>query len=898
MVLTAGVKLGPYEIVSPLGAGGMGEVYRARDTRLERTVAIKILPDHLSANHELKLRFEREARAISQLQHPHICVLHDVGSSNGTNYLVMEYLEGETLADRVFKGPLPLDQLLKVGIEIADALNKAHRSGIIHRDLKPANIMLTKSGAKLMDFGLARGYAASVSAAASAQSGMPSFTATPTLTNAASPLTGEGTILGTLNYMSPEQIEGKEADARSDIFAFGAVLYEMAAGKRAFDGKSHISVASAILEKEPEAITAIKPITPPALDRVVKKCLAKVADERWQSASDLASELKWIRDCPAASPFVAKPHKPLSFWIAIGMPAIVAIIALLGWWRATRPVDHPLTRLNVDLGPDTRRGFNTTVAISPDGRRLVFPMAGADGVQRLATRLLDQPQPTLLNGTENGKDAFFSPDGQWIGFVAGNQLKKISVQGSAPVTLDTSFSVVHGAAWGEDGNIVTELGSSVPLSRIPASGGPHESFTKLASAELSHRWPQYLPGANAVLYTASPSAANMENANIKAISLRTGEVKLLLRGGYYGRFVPTGHLLYVHRGVLFGVKFDVSRLEVRGSPVPLLDDVASNPSTGGGQFDFSATGTFLYIEGKSAGEDWQMAWLDSSGRAQPLALAPESYAVPRLSPDGKKLAFLSGSSDIYVHDLERDTTTRLSFTGSANTPVWAPDGRHIIFTSEDGLSWTRSDGATEPLQVLNSPALTRPWSFSPDGRWLAYFEITPESGFDIRTLPLDLADPDHPKVGKPTDFLHTRADELVPRFSPDGRWIAYRSNESGTTEIYVRPFPAGNGGKWQISTGGGMYALWSNNGRELFYETTDNRIMVVDYTVNGQSFVPGRPRLWSDKQLFYTGTSNLDLAPDGKRFLMFSNSEHADDKGSVHVTMLLNFFDELKRRIP
>src|SRR5215468_9922491 len=417
MALISGTKLGPYEIQSPLGAGGMGEVYRARDTRLERTVAIKILPDHLSANNELKLRFEREARAISQLQHPHICVLHDVGSHNGTNYLVMEYLEGETLADRLRKGPLPLDQLLKVGIEIADALDKAHRSGIIHRDLKPANIMLTKSGAKLMDFGLARGCAASVSAAASAQSGMPSFTATPTLTNAASPLTGVGTILGTLNYMSPEQVEGKEADARSDIFALGTVFYEMATGKRAFDGKSQISVASAILEKEPDSIMSAQPLTPPALERAISTCLAKNPDDRFQSARDVELELKWIRECPAASPSVASAHKPLPFWIAIGMLAIAAIIALLGWWRATRLVDHPLTRLNVDLGPEARLGFSTTVAISPDGRRLVFPMVGSDGVQRLATRLLDQSQPTLLNGTENGSEPYFSPDGQWIGFV-------------------------------------------------------------------------------------------------------------------------------------------------------------------------------------------------------------------------------------------------------------------------------------------------------------------------------------------------------------------------------------------------------------------------------------------------------------------------------------------------
>jgi len=499
---------------------------------------------------------------------------------------------------------------------------------------------------------------------------------------------------------------------------------------------------------------------------VISACLAKNPDERLQSARDVGLELKWIRDSSTAPVRTTTARTPLWLAVVAGIAAMMAIIALAGWWRASRPEDRPLTRLNVDLGPDARPGFSTTVAISPDGRRLVFPMAGADGVQRLATRLFDQPQPTLLNGTENGKDAFFSPDGQWIGFVAGNQLRRISVQGGAPVTLDTSSANVNGAAWGEDGNIIAEFGTAVPLSRMPAGGGPRQSFTKLTSGELSHRWPQYLPGDKAVLYTTSPSPTNMENANIEAISLTTGTVKLLQSGGYHGRFVLSGHLLYVHRGVLFGVKFDPSRLEVRGSPVPLLDDVASNPSTGGGQFDFSATGTFVYIAGKSAGLGWQVAWLDTSGKVQPLPIASEPFSVLRLSPDGKKLTFVAGSSDVYVYDLERGTTTRLSFNGNAYSPVWAPDGRHIIFGSEGGLSWTRSDGATEPQQVLPSGILIRPWSFSPDGRWLAYFEITPESGSDIRTLPLDLADPDHPKVGKPVDFLCTRADELLPRFSP------------------------------------------------------------------------------------------------------------------------------------
>jgi serine/threonine-protein kinase len=385
------------------------------------------------------------------------------------------------------------------------------------------------------------------------------------------------------------------------------------------------------------------------------------------------------------------------------------------------------------------------------------------------------------------------------------------------------------------------------------------------------------------------------------MSLKTGQVKIVQRGGYYGRYLPSGHLVHLHQGVLFGVGFDPARLETRGSPVPLLEDVAANGATGGGQFDFSSTGTFVYAGGKSAAQAWQVAWLDSPGKTRSLLATPGTYGAPSLSPDGTKLAFID-ASDIYIHDAERDTTRRLTFTGHSTNPVWAPDGKHIVFRSigNDVIwFWVRSDGASEPRQVLESPNNDIPMSFSPDGRRLAYQERDVDTGFDLWTLPLDLTNPDHPKPGKPEPFLRTPADEMIPRFSPDGHWIAYRSNESGKLEIYVRPFPAGNEGRWQISAGGGLYAFWSNNGRELFYETTDNRIMVVDYTVDGATFVPGKSRLWSDKQLFYAGSPHLDLAPDGKRFAVFTLPEVAPgEKGSVHVTVLLNFFDELKRRLP
>jgi Tol biopolymer transport system component len=628
--------------------------------------------------------------------------------------------------------------------------------------------------------------------------------------------------------------------------------------------------------------------------RLVRRCLEKdprkrlrdigdaweLVEEEGQANAPLRSRLRWV----------------------VGVLVIALAVAGAGWWRATRPVDRPLTRFSVDLGPDALSGPYLTAAISPDGRRLVFAARAPDGKQRLATRLLDQAQATLLPGTEDGRDPFFSPDGQWIGFTAGGALKKISVQGGAPVTVGVGArTFLRGASWGKDGNIIAAFGTGVSLSRIPAAGGPLEAITKLGPNEITHRWPQVLPGGDAVVFTASPSGV-LDNANIEAFSLKTGQVKILQRGGYYGRYLPGGYLVYVHQGVLFGMRFDAARLEVRGAPTPLVEDVAANPFGGGGQFDFSSTGTLVYAAGKGAAQRWQMAWLDSSGKTRPLG-APGAFVNPRLSPDGRKLAFAVDATDVYVHDLERDAPSRLTFTGHANIPVWTPDGNHIVFQSASNdynLYWIRSDGAGDPQRLLESQNNLFPSSFSPDGRRLAYMESNPETGLDIWTLPLDITDPDHPKAGKPEPFLRTSAAETSPRFSPDGRWITYRSNESGNNEIYVRPFPAGSGGKWQISSGDGLYALWANNGRELYYETTDNRIMVVDYSVNGTSFVAGKPRLWSDKQLFYTGASNLDLAPDGKRFVVFTLPETAasGEKGTVHVTVLENFFDEVRRRIP
>jgi serine/threonine-protein kinase len=862
-----------YRITAKLGEGGMGEVWRATDTKLGREVALKILPASFAQDAERMARFEREAKVLASLNHPHIAQIYGIEE----RALVMELVEGETL-----KGPLPLATALDYARQVGDALEAAHEKGVVHRDLKPGNIMVTPAGVvKVLDFGLAR----VAGELASDSTNSPTQTISPTRA---------GVILGTAPYMSPEQARGKAVDKRADIWAFGCVLYEMLTGERAFTGETTTDILAAVLTKEPdlEKVPAqVRRLLRKGLEKDPKKRLRDIADA-WDLLDDVGQQL---------SP--ANPSGSRAPWIAVAALVIVAIAGWLVAWRTTRPLDRPLTRFSVDLGPEALPGFNLTAAISPDGRRLVFPARGPDGKQRLGTRLLDQAQATLLPGTENGSDPFFSPDGQWIGFSAGTELKKISVEGGAPVTLGAGF-IVPGASWGRDGKIIAALGTGVPLSWIPALGRPPQPLTRLGFGEITHRWPQVLPGGDAILFTASASSGLEENANIEAISLKTGQVKILQRGGYYGRYVPGGYLVYVHQGVLFGVRFDAAQLEVRGAPAPLLEDVSANPVTGGGQFDFSSTGTFVYAAGKSAAQAWQLAWLDSSGKTQPFVATPGEYLYPHLSPDGRKVAFTGEGQDVYVHDLERDSTNRLTFTGHANRPIWAPDGKHIVFdfdANDYSLYWIRSDGAGDPQRILEGSKYARPWSFSPDGRRLAYIGSSPETGFELWILPLDITDADHPKAGTPEPFLRGAAlRAIVPQFSPDGRWIAYRSNESGSFEIYVRPYPAGRGGRWQISNGGGLYALWANNGRELFYETTDNRIMVLDYTVDGASFVKGKSRLWSDKQLFYTGTSNLDLAPDGKRFVVLSLPETpaGSERGTVHVTVLQNFFDEVRRRIP
>jgi serine/threonine-protein kinase len=890
----------------------MGEVYRARDTRLDRTVAIKVLHSQLIVSTELKARFEREAKVISQLQHPNICVLHDIGSENGTDFLVMEFLEGESLSEKLKRGPLPNDELLKAAIEVADALEKAHRAGIIHRDLKPGNVMLTKSGAKLLDFGLAKPMNSGVTSAGNSSASV--FAAAVTLSSPASPLSSAGAILGTVQYMAPEQIQGLEADARSDIFAFGLLLYEMATGKRAFHGKTQSSVVGQILAVDPPPISSLQPMTPPALSRLVSTCLEKDPEERFQTIHDVKLQLKWIEEAGSQASVpapVVSPRKTRerTVW-AITMAAVVliAIALAIGYvQRAPKPA-QPM-RLSAELGADVALStdFGANAVLSPDGTRFVFVAVGADKNRRLYIRSLDQMQASVLSGTEGVRDPFFSPDDQWIAFFAGGKLKKVSAQGGAVVTLCDAPNE-RGGSWGDDDSIVFAAGNREGLSKVSSAGGKPQPLTTLnqQAGEVTHRWPQVLPGSKDVIFTDHTSGSQFDDANIAVYSAVSGKVKTLLHGGAYARYLPSGHLVYMHNSTLFAVPFDSKRLEVTGQPAPVVEGVASNPGNGGAQISFSDSGAFVYIAGSPVSEDVSIYWMDAAGKFTPLRETPGNYYHPAISPDGKRLAMEITSknrTDIWVYEWERDTLTRLTFKGDSNrNSVWTPDGRRIVYRSAekgsaDNLWWIRADGGGDAQRLTESKIVQIPWSWSPDGKTLAFHQLDPTTNWDIMTMSVEGSEKTGWKPGEPKSFVNASAVEVYPAFSPDGRWIAYFSNESGPGEVYVRPFP-GPGGKWQISTGGGALPEWSRNGKELFYRTFDSKIMVVNYTTSGDSFHADKPRLWSPGQFTGRETAlNYALHPDGKRFAVFKAPNATETAPIKNVSFIFNFFDELRRKV-
>jgi serine/threonine-protein kinase len=884
MPLSIGDKLGPYEILAPLGAGGMGEVYRARDSKLNRDVAIKVLPAALANDAQYMARFEREAQMLAALNHPNVATVY--GIEQGA--LVMELVEGETL-----RGPLPPEEAIKVARQIAAGLEAAHEKGIIHRDLKPANIKLTPAGVvKILDFGLAK--SANESSATSGANAMgANATISPTLSLE---MTRAGMILGTAAYMSPEQARGKQVDKRTDIWAFGVVLCEIVTGKRLFDGEDLTETLASVVKDRPD-LSAV----PANVRCLLERCLEKDPKKRLRDIGDM--ELLLAEASASAS--IPAPWRSgrLPWMAAAAVLAVLLGSALWAPWRA-QPADRPLVRLNVDLGADVSlpapNTAGSSVALSPDGMRLVY----ASGTPtRLFTRRLDQPNPTELPGTEGASAPFFSPDGHWVGFYSGGKMNKISVEGGTVVVLG-EFDGFEGASWGEDGSIFVT--SKQKGLRFPSGGGPPETVAETRNDELSLHSPQILPGGKALLL-AVDYAGPVDRTNIEAVTLADRHRKLVIRGGASPRYVAAsngvGYLVYVNHATLFAIPFDLDKLETRGTAIPMWEDVANEILVGTGQFDVSRTGTLVYRRQTSGGASGTMMlqWVDPSGKREPLRTKPGPYRQPRLSPDGKRIALTIGegsNTDIWVFDLQRDTMTRLTFGGANVYSIWSPDGRYVVFNSiGKGIFQVRSDGAGQP-QALSEGKLQTPWSFAPDGKRLAYFEVTGNT--QIWTVPLE-EQGGRLKAGMPKQFLKSNSTDISPTFSPDGRWLAYTSNDSGRDEGYVRAFTpppsnsgGGQGGKWQISNSGGTGSRWSRIGHELMYRSGD-QIMAAGYAVKGDTFVLEKPRVWIAK----LGGTQWDLAPDDKRVVVLTAVDTAEAPKPEHeIVMLQNIFDELRRKVP
>ena len=869
MALTPGSKLGPYEILSPLGAGGMGEVYRARDSRLDRTVAIKVLPSHRSTDSALRQRFEREARTISKLSHPNICTLHDIGNDSGIDYLVMEYIEGETLEQRLARGPLHPQQTLTYGIQIVDALDKAHRSGIIHRDLKPGNVMLTKSGAKLLDFGLAK-------LQEEVQPWRPTEMTVETMR-----LTTEGMLVGTFQYMSPEQIEGKQPDTRSDIFAFGAMLYEMLAGRPAFAGKTKTSMIAAILSSEPTPLATLQPLAPPALERVIKQCLVKDPDERWQTAGDIARELKWIAEggSQASAPIPAISKRRSREYLAWGTAGVAAVLgllfALLFFTRGTetQAVIRSLILPEENTTPLLIQDNAGPVVLAPDGTALAYVAIDTQGQILLWVRKLNESHAHPLAGTDGANFPFWSADSRSLGFFSGGKLKTIAIEGGSPsVVCDATLG--RGGTWNKEGKILFAPTFESGIFLVPSSGGTPQALTNLdKSKHDSHRWPQFLPDGHHFLYLAiTHSNPRDPNNGIYFGSLDGKENKLVMQSDTQAAY-STGHLLFARDSTLMAQPFDPRTGSLEGRPAPVAEQVLLDPGTWRLAVSGTENGLLAYDSGGAATN--QLTWYDRSGKALSLAGRILNLNHVRISPDGSKIAADLGESlsDVWTYDVQRGVSTRFTFgPSSSSSAVWSPDGKWIAYgVLEHGhLNIYRkpSSGMGQAELLLEGDdkrVQNWPTDWSPDGKTLLYTVGNLVSSAQIWQLPLT-GDDRKPRPVMPSGFMM-----MESRFSPDGRWIAYASNESGKFEVYVIP-ASGNGGKWQISNAGGQQPLWRKDGKELFYLNSDDNLMSVSIKLGADSVQADAPNSLFSLAKSILSVNGLvapyDVTSDGNRFIV------------------------------
>jgi serine/threonine-protein kinase len=915
MPLTTGTRLGSFTIEAPIGAGGMGEVYKARDTRLDRTVAIKVLPPQLSSDFEFRERFEREAKSISQFSHPNICTLHDIGQapaqtpgSDIVHFLVLEYLQGETLADRLARGLIPVASALKIASEIAAALDTAHRHGIVHRDLKPGNIFLSAHGAmpsrsrhadenttvKLLDFGLAKVEAAS---------GL-SRNAMAAAVTAAAPLTTRGTVLGTLQYMAPEQIEGEEADARTDIFALGAVLFEMLTGRRAFQGKSEASLLGAIVSEEPPAVSTIVTGTPPALDYLIRTCLAKNPDARFQTAHDVGLQLKWIAESSGSAVPVAVPTPSgsrRSSWIWGAAAVGLAALAAAGAWRLKSMPDPPRSVIRFSFPLPEAQTFTSNnrhvVAIAPDGARFVYVAN-----RQLYLRNLNQIDSTSVRGTEDvsgPSEPLFSPDGQWLAyFVPGSAapgadqpwlVKKVPVTGGIPVVVGRVSRAPLGATWSAGGIVVGQ--GTAGIERLPDTGGATSTIVSVDGRNERAVQPQMLDdGQHVVFAVPTPLNTGRESASgegpIVVQPVAGGARKVLVNAGTNPRVLPTGHLVYIHDRSIAAVPFDQRRLEVTGPATILVENVTVSPGSSAGQFAVSRTGSLVYVAG-GFGNARSLVWTDRRGREEAISAVPNTYQQPRLSPDGTRLV-VSAAANIWIWTFAAETLMRLTNEAATQyNPAWTPDGRHVVYDSNDGPGvqiLRRPADGTGTAEILAPIPAGYPEIVLPDGRALIYHPVE-----RIATLlPID------PK-GTPRPLLPDVKGQVSDvELSPNGRWIAYESNESGRFEVYVRPFPDINDGRWQLSSNGGTHPLWSRNGRELFFIAAGGMLTSVPIQP-GQAFTYGKPAALLPAGQYYVNVARgFDVSPNGSRFLFIKN---ASTVARPSMTVVTNWIDEVQARV-
>jgi eukaryotic-like serine/threonine-protein kinase len=879
MTVTVGTKLGPYQIQSAIGAGGMGEVFRAHDSRLGRDVAIKVLPAHLAATPDARARFDREARAISALNHPNICTLHDVGSDNGVDYLVMELLEGESLAARLTRGAMPMEDVLRYGTQIAEALERAHRQGVIHRDLKPGNIMLTKSGAKLLDFGLAR---------ASVLGPNSDLTSSPTMTQ---PLTAEGSIVGTFQYMSPEQLEGREADARSDIFALGAVLYEMATGQKAFVGKSQASLIGSIMKEEPRPVSVVQPMVPPSLDRVVKTCLAKDPDRRYQNAHDVKLQLEWVAEAGSQAgvpaPLAARRRTQETWTRAVALVSTLAVILLATGYFLKQPV--PPKVLRFEITPPSMVQFMDAPRISPDGKTLAYSATDSTGATRLWVRPMNGMSARPLAGTEGTTRPFWSPDSRFLGFFAGGKLKRVEISGAPPVVICDAPSGADGS-WGTKDIILFDGRDRDPIHRVSAAGGvatPAVTGDSLNGMNVAG-WPEFLPDGEHFLFLGFGATSS---------SLKVGKLgsdKFIDLGPCESLvdYAPPGYVVFSRGGTLVAQPFSPTAHKFQGEPIPIAEEVSTDVV---GTSDFSVSQDGVLVFSTRQAQIGQLIRVDREGRDLGPVTTNPGVLLPWLSPDERKVAVRivdekSGTRDIWIVDLIRGVTSRLTFEpGNENFPVWSADGTKILYYAggnDGGLHMKNSSGAGGKELLLASARELVPTCWSRDGGLIFYALTSETTGRDVWALPLN-------GDRKPYAVLDGPFDQDHALLSPDGKWLAYLSDESGREEIYVESFPD-RSGKWQISTAGGQDPRWRADSRELYYLSPDMQMMAVPIQTQ-PTFEAGVPlRLFNARALLPTGIRNhYDVSADGKRFYIVAPA----GKDALPTTnVVVNWNQELKRR--